>query len=240
MVGKRGSVAVPHAVAQSPAAARVAQPQWRDGRLIAGVVLVLVSVLLGARIVGGASNERSVVATARSLPAGHVLGPDDLTVRSIRLSEVTDRYWTARDIAGLTGHPLLTSVGTGELLARSAVAESANPTPTRVVSVPVDPTRVPLLHSGNRVDVFATFAAVGATPARTDVLIQGAEYLGGSDSNAGTTVAVRLRIPVGKAADLVKGSQTAKLDIVLQEPAGDNAGDVTSGAPAVSPAPGVK
>lgn len=35
----------------SPAARRIGRPRWRDTRLLAGVLLVLLSVVLGARVV---------------------------------------------------------------------------------------------------------------------------------------------------------------------------------------------
>lgn len=216
-------------IAASPEAARSTPPRWRDVRLVTGVLLVLVSVLLGARVLGTATQGRSVLVAVRTLPAGHVIASGDLTVRSIRLSGVADRYWTGGELGTLTGRPLATGVAAGDLLARSSVSQDLPVTPTRVVSLPVDPARLPSLRLGNRVDVFATYAATSTVSGRTDVVLRGAEYLGGGDSGSGTAVSVRLRVPVDQAAAAIRASQVAKLDVALQEAAGSDAGDVGTG-----------
>jgi Flp pilus assembly protein CpaB len=219
-------------VPESSAAKRPDRPRWRDSRLVIGVVLILVSVLLGARLLGGAQQGRTVVVAARPLVAGHLITAGDLTIRSIRLSGVDDRYWSGADAAGLIGHPVTTTVASGDLVARSAIALVASPTPMRIVSVPVDPARAPALHTGDRVDVFATYggsAAAATATGSTVVVLKGAEYLGGGDARSGTTVALRLRVPVDKAAAIIRASQVAKLDVALQEPSGDDPGDVDPG-----------
>lgn len=216
----------PSPSAQSPDAERLRAPRWRDGRLVAGVVLVLLAVLLGARLVGGAQHSTSVLVAARGLDAGHVLQPADLRVRSIRLSGVTGKYWGPADAPALAGHPLVTAVAEGDLLPRSAVAGQADPKPSRVVSLPVDPGRLPSLSPGDHVDVFATFPAAGGVPGETIAVLRGAEYLGGGDSASGTSVSIRLQVPVNQTAAVVRASQVGALDIVLQQPAGQDTGDV--------------
>jgi len=222
----------------SPAAARLTRPRWRDGRLVAGVLLVLLAALLGARGLAAADRTSDVLLAGRPMAAGHILSPADLRVGHIRLSGVSGRYWGQDDLAGLTGHPLVTAVGAGDLLARSAVGASADPRPARVVSIPVDPARLPPLAAGDRVDVFATLKSVGAGMGATSAVLRGVEYLGTGDSGSGTTVSIRLLVPVEQTGILVRASQVASLDVVRQVPAGDRAGDVGAG-PVTSPGPAV-
>lgn len=216
-------------LAHSPAAGRLAPPKWRDGRFVLGVVLVLVAVLLGARLVSGEQRTASVLVAARPLPSGHTLEVGDVHAESLRLSGVTGRYWPGGDAAGLVGHRLVSAVGAGDLVPRSAVASLASPVPYRVVSLPVDPARLPTLESGDRVDVFATYKATQNAAGETVAVLRGAEYVGGGDSGSGSQVAIRLRVSVSDAAAVVRASQVAAIDIALQEPAGNDAGDVGSG-----------
>ncbi|MHB8452270.1 MAG: hypothetical protein ACYDAQ_17740, partial [Mycobacteriales bacterium] len=129
------------------------------------------------------------------------------------------------------------AVAAGDLLPRSAVTAGAAVLPTRQVSVPVDPGRVPALAPGQLVDVFATYKGNGATPAVTLAVVRGAEFLGIGGSSAAGDVAVRLRVPPDEAGLLVEASEVAALDIVAEEPVGNNAGDVGPG-PFVAPGGG--
>lgn len=221
---------------RTPPARRVPPPRWRDRRLVLGVVIVLVAVLLGARVLASGAQSSPVLVAARPLVAGHVLQPGDLAVGRVRLGSASARYWPASDESGLTGHPLLTTVAGGDLLPRSAVAATADPQPTRVVSLPIDPARIPPLSRGDLVDVFAT--TKGTLP-QTTAILRGALYVGGGDTGSAGTVTVRLQVPVAEAALLVSASETASIDIVLEQPAGDDAGDVGTApinVPSLAPA----
>src|SRR5215212_1297002 len=96
----------------APAARRVRAPRWLDLRLVLGVLLVLASVLLGARVVGAADATVPVWSVTGDLAAGTVLTPDDLTAVDVRLDGTARGYLSASvDPAGRT---LARSVGTGE------------------------------------------------------------------------------------------------------------------------------
>ena len=59
-------------------AARLRAPSWRDPRLLVGLLLVLTSVLLGARVVAAASSTTPVWAAARTLVPGEEVTAEDL------------------------------------------------------------------------------------------------------------------------------------------------------------------
>lgn len=204
-----------------------------------GVAAVLLAVLLGARLLSTRGQTTAVVTAARPLEAGHVLQPGDLAVGHVRLGSAGAGYWPAADASGLRGHPLLTTVAVGDLLPRSAVAASASPAPTRLVSLPVEPARLPPLAAGDLVDVFATTKPAGGVAGQTVAILRGVEYVSGGDTGNAGSVTVRLQVPVAQAAALVSASETASIDLVLQQPAGDDHGDVgaapVTGAPAAAP-----
>lgn len=210
----------PDVATASPPADRLTRPRWRDGRFVIGVVLVLVSVLLGARLLSGQRQSTSVLVAARALSQGHVIEAGDVHAATLRLSGVAGRYWAGADADALVGHRLTSSVGQGDLLPRSAVSGPQAVQPHRVLSVPVEPGRLPELSPGDRVDLFATYKATAQTAGRTVAVLTGAEYVGAGDAGSSAQVAIRLRVPVDAAHTVVRASQVAALDVVLQEAAG--------------------
>lgn len=215
----------------SPVARRLAPPRWRDGRLLAGLLLLLVSVVVGARVVAGSDSTSPVVAVARDLPIGHVVDDGDLTVAQVRLTGSTSAAYVAgRDLAGIRGRVLARSVRAGELLAVGAVAAAAS-ADQRVVPLKVRDGRLPTLSAGDRVDVYAT-ATVGrpsAAPApagapaapgpgtgcATVLVAAGLEVAADAAAEQGSAdLTVLLRVAPEQSALLVHASETAALDVV--------------------------
>lgn len=154
----------------SPRPRRLPGPSWLDLRLIAGVLLVLISVLVGARIVSAADQSVSVWAAATDLSAGTTLRAEDVQVLPVRLFDASTAY--LRSTADLTGRILDRPVRAGELLPASALQEQSD----RVsVALPVSATAVPLdLHRGQLVDVYATGESGGGGPAETRLVLAAA------------------------------------------------------------------
>ena len=69
---------------------RVRPPRWLDLRLVLGVLLVLASVLLGARVVSAADATVPVWAVTGDLAAGTQLSADDLVAVDVRLDAAAD------------------------------------------------------------------------------------------------------------------------------------------------------
>jgi len=122
-------------------------------------MIVAVSVLTGARFLGGADDTARVWAVARDMEEGEVLAADDLVVQDIRFpsEQVADRYLPATaDVAELT---LARALGKGELLPRGAVAEAARE-PLLEVPVVAPAESVPAtVDVGSVVDVWTTSRA---------------------------------------------------------------------------------
>jgi hypothetical protein len=147
-------------VLPGPTPRRIRPPRWLDLRLVLGVLLVLGSVLLGARVVGAADATVPVWAAAGDLAAGTELTAGDLRAVDVRLGDAAGSYLsTATQPDGRT---LARAVRAGELLPGSALEEPAH---FVQLALPVQSGYVPPgLERGQLVDVYAVAdPAAGAT-----------------------------------------------------------------------------
>jgi hypothetical protein len=147
-------------VLPGPTPRRIRPPRWLDLRLVLGVLLVLGSVLLGARVVGAADATVPVWAAAGDLAAGTELTAGDLRAVDVRLGDAAGSYLsTATQPDGRT---LARAVRAGELLPGSALEEPAH---LVQLAIPVKSGYVPPgLERGQLVDVYAVAdPAAGAT-----------------------------------------------------------------------------
>jgi hypothetical protein len=159
----RAAASPADAVPPSPRAARLRRPSSLDVRLVVGVLLVLGSAVLGARVVAAADRTSPVWAVRDDLAAGTTLSARDLVAVRLRVTPGADRYLsTERSAAGLA---LTRDVGAGELLPEEAVR--GRPVGS-LVGVPVSLQHVPsTIRAGQRIDVYATIrAAPRRRPAR--------------------------------------------------------------------------
>jgi hypothetical protein len=130
------------------------------------VLLVLGSVLLGARVVGAADATVPVWAVADDLAAGSELTADDLVPVDVRLDDVAQAY-VSTDTRP-EGWTLARAVRAGELLPRSALEEPAG---LVHLALPVQSGYVPPgLEHGQLVDVYAV-----ADPEAGGVGVDGSE-----------------------------------------------------------------
>ncbi len=141
----------------SPPAARARRRQWRDPRLAVGVVIVLASVLLGARLLGGADDTVAVYRATGDLAAGQRVGPEDVAEASVRFASAEDagRYVDAGDDLA-DGTVLLRDVSEGELVPRSALGAAGSATLTEVPLSVADDAVPAAVGRGSLVDVWVT------------------------------------------------------------------------------------
>lgn len=140
----------------SPRASRLATPGWLDGRLVLGVLLVLVSVVVGARVLSAADRSTLVWAAGSDLTAGTQLSDGDLRQVRVRLLDgVEDSYVpVAQSPAGLV---LERGLESGELLPRRALLSPQEDVDFRLVTVAVEAARFPAgLQRHQQVDVWLT------------------------------------------------------------------------------------
>ena len=149
-----------------PVPRRVRPPRWLDLRLVLGVLLVLGSVLLGARVVSAADATVPVWSATGDLAAGTELTADDLVAVDVRLDAAADAYLSAATRP--EGRTLSRAVQAGELVPRSALE---NPEELVQLALPVQSGYVPPgLQRGQLVDVYAVAdPAAGAATADGNV-----------------------------------------------------------------------
>ena len=243
------------ALPASPAAQRLGAPRWRDGRLLAGIVLLLASVAIGARLLSTSGAKTQLLSARSSLSAGHVLADADLATSAVTLgSGQGGTYLRAGDRSAVIGKTLTRAVGAGELLPVAAVVtDSASA--TAEVSLSVRDGRHPALDAGDRVDVYATTeapairptesgtAAPSAAPANpasictTVPVAVGLEVVSAIPTDAdGAAATVILRVPPAQASALVHAGEAGDIDLVRDPRVGAAAaGTGTGAAPATVP-----
>jgi len=135
-----------------PTAARLRKPSWRDTRLVVGVVLVLLSMAIGAKVVAAADDTIPMYAAAASLVPGQPVTQSDVKRVDVQLGANRSRYVAAdHDIAPDTF--ALRAVRPGELLPSSALGTRSDVN-LKPVSVPVDRGAAAQLAAGSIVDVW--------------------------------------------------------------------------------------
>ena len=217
--------------APGPTPRRVRPPRWLDLRLVLGVLLVLGSVLLGARVVGAADATVPVWALATDLAAGTELASADLVAVEVRLDESAAAYLsTGTDPAGRT---LGRAVRAGELLPLSALEE---PGDLVHLALPVQSGYVPPdLQRGQLVDVYAvadagaSAAAPEAAGVRPVVLRAPVQAISGRSegvlSAATTTVQVVVAVTADDAPDVLAAVGGRPLVVVVHETVDDGAAE---------------
>ncbi|MGY1746399.1 SAF domain-containing protein [Blastococcus sp. SYSU D00695] len=225
---------------RGPVPRRVRAPRWLDLRLVLGVLLVLVSVLLGARVVGAADTTVPVWAASGDLAAGTVLSAGDLVTVDVRLDDAAGRY-----LASSTrpeGRTLARAVRDGELLPRSALED----VPDLVqVALPVQAGFAPpALARGQVVDVYAVAdpaaGATGTADGSVTLVVGSAPVQAVSGrtegvlSSAATTVQVVVSVAAGSADEVLAAVAGRPLVVVVR-----GSVDATAAPSAVVPSPRV-
>jgi hypothetical protein len=225
----------------SPRASRLAAPGWLDGRLVLGVLLVLVSVVVGARVLSSADRSTLVYAVNKDLTAGSVLQADDLAAVRVRLFDNADEYVSA-GAQPPTGYVVRRALGDGELLPLSALSRPEQDVDFRLVTVAVDSGHLPPgLRDDQQVDVWVTpdldgaqddtEAAEGqdaapAAPATTQQLeLRGAQLVlqgvtvsqvdrEGGGFGGSNSIPVELQVRPSEVAALVSAMSLGTIDLV--------------------------
>lgn len=200
-------------------AARFTPPRWLDARLLLGLLLVLGSVVAGARVFASADHYSRVYVAARDLVPGEHLTAADLTVGQARLHG-QGGYYVAAGATPPVGYVVRRFVGAHELVPLNALAPTTAAADTRLVTVPVQPGHLPAdLGRGDLVDVYVTpkTSAGGAVATPTLVLAGAAveDRQGGARTfSADATLAVVLDVPAGDVVAVVHAVESGAIDLV--------------------------
>lgn len=202
------------ATGRSPAATRLGRPRWRDARLLGGVLLVLVSIVLGARVLAAADDTVAVWSASADLAPGSVLQAADLQSVQVRLGDAAQAYVSA-DAPVPVGWILLRPVQAGELLPVAAVAPIPVGPPLRQVTLEVERFHAPVdLARGHRVDVYVTPEDGETYLVVEAALVQALVEDGGRLGPSGASIGVALGVPPTQVQALVQAAQDGPIDLV--------------------------
>jgi hypothetical protein len=185
-------------VPTSPTPRRVRTPRWLDLRLVAGVVLVLSAVVLGAKVVSSANASERMWAAARDLAPGTVLTAEDLSRVQVRLPGGSGAYIAAADT--VIGQSVARPIGAGELLPKTALTQTSAAT---TITVPLTAANAPRVQPGQRIQLWVSTRTCAAVPVLADVTVQDVQTAGSGAFSSGTTQGVVVRVPSALAARVV-------------------------------------
>ena len=205
-----------------PTATRLQKPSWRDSRLVVGVVLVLLSMTVGARAVAAADDTVPMYAAAASLVPGQPVRQGDVRRVDVQLGADRRTYLLAdHDIA--PGTFALRDVRPGELLPISALG-TRQATNLKPVSVPVDRGAAGQLAAGSVVDVWvnakdsSSAAERYGKPVKTleaAPVVRAPDISGGGLGSASGMTAVQIMVPESRVQELIAAiDQGAKITLV--------------------------
>lgn len=195
----------------TPTTSRLRPPSWRDSRLLIGVLLVLLSTVLGSVVVARADDRVPMYAAKGHVAPGQRLTAADVVRVDVLLGDGAVGYlsangplqadtWALRDL-----HP-------GELIPQAAVGR-ADAVTVQLVALLVDATSASALSAGSIVDVYVNRpkgdTTIGlptyAGPERVLESISVARVAGEDDVLGGATAsrAVQVMVPRDAVRDLV-------------------------------------
>jgi hypothetical protein len=194
----------------SPPAARSSRAWWRDARVIGGVALIVISMLVGARLLSGGDDTVLAWQATRDLSPGAVVSADDVVAVAIPASFAG----VYADGGGLPTTPIDRALLAGEILP-SPVA--TNVSDARWVTVPVEPLHAPVdLAPGERVDVWATAGVdLGVAPV-PELVLEGVlvSEVAVDGVGLGGEYGVVLEIVPADAAPLLAAARSGGIDLV--------------------------
>jgi hypothetical protein len=205
-----------------PTAARLRKPSWRDSRLVVGLVLVLLSMAIGAKVIASANDTVPMYAAAAALMPGQPVMQKDVRRVDVQLGANVGRYVAAdHDIAANTF--ALRDVRPGELLPSSALGSKADVN-LKPVSVPVDGGGATQLTAGSIVDVWVNAKDKSSgtdkygNPVKTlegATVVRAPDTTGGGLGAASGTTAVQIMVPDGGVQALIAAiDQGARITLV--------------------------
>jgi hypothetical protein len=203
----------------TPSATRLKPPSWLDGRLVVGVVLVLLSVLVGAKVLAASDRYDLIWAASHDVAPGTILTKADLAKVKVRFHDHGTGYFAATG-ASLVGRTTTQSLAGGQLIPTGSVPMTA-PAQTRLVTVPVAKLHMPRGSDlqGVQVDLYVTVKASGSEAAASPQLvlanvtvadtINDSSGLGGSSGSG-----VVLSVPQPYVDDVVAAVEAGSIDVV--------------------------
>ena len=205
-----------------PTAIRLHKPSWRDSRLVVGVVLVLLSMAVGAKAMAAADDTVPMYAAVAALVPGQPVTQGDVKRVDVQLG-VDRRFYAVADHDIAPGTFALRDVRPGELLPRSALG-SRTSIDLKPVSVRIDGGGAARLAAGSVVDVWvnakdpSSAAEKYGKPVKTleaATVARTPEASAGGLGAASSLTTVQIMVPEARVQALIAAiDQGAKITLV--------------------------
>lgn len=213
--------------------ANVALPFRVDRTMLAGVLLVVVSLAGGLLLWRSATDTTPILVAARDIPPGHVIQREDLRIGEARLDgSLASLALTEADLDAAVGRTTSTTIHAGEIVVAPDLASGPVLGPDEVaVTIPVAADTIyPGLRPTDKVALLATSDA-GKPESKTVTLIDSATVFAiglerrairsstSDNPNDGATVAnMTLAVPRSEAEALAHAVANATITVVLLAP----------------------
>ncbi len=213
--------------------ANVALPFPVDRRMLAGVLLVVVSLAGGLLLWRSATDTTPILVAARDIPPGHVIQRDDLRIGEARLDGgLASLALTEADLEATVGRTTSTTIHAGEMVVRPDLASGPVLGVDEVaVTIPVvADTIYPGLRPTDEIALLATSNAGRPESATVTLLDRATVFAIGferrlirsstSDNpNDGATVAnITIAVPRSEAEAIAHALTNATITVVLLAP----------------------
>lgn len=145
-----------------------------DLRVIAGVVLVIVSVMGVTFLLSQGKKTQAVYVAAQSIPTGHPIAPSDVTLVHVALGEASENYIAEGELT--TGSIATHAIRAGEFIPERSLSTTRT---AKVTSVVIELT-TPMpqgIGVGSSVDLWSAMAAGQGVYATPSVLVTRAELI---------------------------------------------------------------
>lgn len=195
---------------------RLRRPQWKDPRLIVGIVLVVASVLMGALLVSRLSETTPVLIARSPIVPGDEIDAADLVTVELRLGDQTELYVGTVE-AVPEGAVATRTIEAGELVPLSAIGQ-ATEVPLRPVVIPVDATVAESVTPGATVELWHTSPATAdGGSGNAELLVSDAvvRRIDEGSSLGMRSMAVEVLVPADSLADVLEVlSKDERLDVI--------------------------
>jgi hypothetical protein len=175
----------------SPQVRRISTPRWLDLRFLAGVALVLGSVVVGADAVASARHTEVRLSAARGLAAGTVLTTSDLTSQAVQLPAASLAAYASAD-SQLVGRTLSVAVRKGELVPVGGVGIPAQ---QATLVLPLADGSAPPLGRGDRIAVWFSTPSCPLVLLINQASVEAVHGTGGYGSGDGQQVVLDVPTP---------------------------------------------
>ena len=195
--------------------------RWGDARLWLGVIVLISSMFIGARVLSSGEQTVTLWRATQDLAVGSsslALEPVTVEMGSAGNPNSYDQY--VQGNASPTG-TVIRPIGQGEFLPiRALVATPAIPEGTRIVSIPVDPLHLATgINAGDQVDIWSTadptqsVSSVVSPPEKVlanITVLQVASEVAGTGGDTGAV----LSVPENDIPSIVQAMRTGVIDLV--------------------------